>query len=378
MGKPEDKLPLWRGSTMNPSTLVARARSVIEPYLIAGELVGVCVLVRLLLDDFFLNKFFSTVFFYPAIILAAFWCGARPALLAVALSCLSIRYFFMRPPGQFLGFLSRWDPLRLMLFACSNLLIIGLVSHLQASKRKIAWMAVEADEARSRLLGEIAQRITVEKQLREEQAFLRQLIDHQELEKQTLCNDFHDGLIQNVVGSKMLLEAHFKDASDVDPIREVVHHLRKGIEDGRRVIRGIRPSVIDEPGLDGLFHELVSHFSALGFEVDVQACLTDDFSTLTDRIRTAIFRICQESLTNCWKHSGCSKAGVRISQEGDSLLIVISDDGCGMSAAATDENAGFGLRGLEARARLLGGTFAMESGSRGTRVVVRLPLTSAA
>ena len=62
MGKPEDKLPLWRGSTMNPSTLVARARSVIEPYLIAGELVGVCVLVRLLLDDCFLNKFFSSVF----------------------------------------------------------------------------------------------------------------------------------------------------------------------------------------------------------------------------------------------------------------------------------------------------------------------------
>ena len=62
---------------MNPSSLAAKARSVIEPYLIAGELVGVCVLVRLLLDDFFLNKFFSTVFFYPAIILAAFWCGAR-------------------------------------------------------------------------------------------------------------------------------------------------------------------------------------------------------------------------------------------------------------------------------------------------------------
>ena len=100
MGKTEDELPLWRGSTMNPSTLAARARSVIEPYLIAGELVGVCVLVRLLLDDFFLNKFFSTVFFYPAIILAAFWCGTRPALLAVALSCLSIRYFFMRPPNE--------------------------------------------------------------------------------------------------------------------------------------------------------------------------------------------------------------------------------------------------------------------------------------
>ena len=46
---------------------------------------GVCVLVRWLLDDFFLHKFFSAVFFYPTIILAAYWCGSRPALLAIGL-----------------------------------------------------------------------------------------------------------------------------------------------------------------------------------------------------------------------------------------------------------------------------------------------------
>ena len=78
----------------------AKARSILEPDLISGEMVGVCVLVRWLLDDFFLHKFFSAVFLYPAIILAAYWCGARPALLAIGLSCQSIRYFFMRPPGQ--------------------------------------------------------------------------------------------------------------------------------------------------------------------------------------------------------------------------------------------------------------------------------------
>jgi two-component system sensor histidine kinase NreB len=66
---------------------------------------------------------------------------------------------------------------------------------------------------------------------------------------------------------------------------------------------------------------------------------------------------------------------VRISQKGDFLLIVVSDEGCGISAVATGEHAGFGVRGMEARARLLGGSFAIESGSSGTRVVARLPLT---
>ncbi len=46
---------------------------------------GVCVRVRWLLDDFFLHKFFSAVFFYHAIILAAYWCNVRPALLAIGL-----------------------------------------------------------------------------------------------------------------------------------------------------------------------------------------------------------------------------------------------------------------------------------------------------
>ena len=53
----------------------AKARSILEPDLISGEMVGVCVLVRWLLDDFFLHKFFSAVFLYPAILLAAYWCG---------------------------------------------------------------------------------------------------------------------------------------------------------------------------------------------------------------------------------------------------------------------------------------------------------------
>jgi len=363
---------------MSPNAVLAKFRSTIEPYLLAAELVGACVLVRLLLDDYFLRKFFSTVFFYPAIILTAYWCGAVPALMAVVLSCLSIRYFFMRPPGQFLGIISPWDPLRLMLFAGSNLLVIGLISQLQASKKRIARMVREAEASQARLQQEVAERTAAEKRLRDEQAFLLRLIDHQESEKQSLCNDFHDGLIQNVVGSKMLLEARFAELPDRDPIREVIHHLGKGIEDGRRVIRGIRPSVLDEPGLEGMLHELVEHFSALGFAVDAQCCPEGGFSALSDGIRTAIFRICQESLTNSFKHSGCQEATVRIWWEDDFLAIDISDEGQWVNGDASGRQNGFGLKGMEARTRLLGGTFALDHRQPGTQIRVRLPLPAGA
>jgi outer membrane protein assembly factor BamC len=62
-----------------------------------------------------------------------------------------------------------------------------------------------------------------------EAEFLRRLIDQQEAEKQTLCNDFHDGLIQHVVGSKMLLEARLHGSPEDESMHEIIQHLSKGI-----------------------------------------------------------------------------------------------------------------------------------------------------
>ena len=78
-----------------------------------------------------------------------------------------------------------------------------------------------------------------------EQELLRKLIEVQEKEKQFLCHEFHDGLIQYAFGSAMLLEScqsnpHATDnASKIDT---AIANLRRGVEDGRRVIRGIRPA----------------------------------------------------------------------------------------------------------------------------------------
>jgi len=240
-------------------------------------------------------------------------------------------------------------------------LIAYLFSQLQASKNRISVMASEAIQSRD--------------QLCREQEFMRRLIDQQEAEKQTLCNDFHDGLIQHVVGSKMLLEARLHGAPEDESMHDIIQHLSKGIADGRRVIRGIRPSVLDEPGISGPLHELVEHFSTVGFHVDIDCQPDGNAPDVPDPIRTAIFRICQEALTNSWKHSGCTKATVRIEKHGDSLHVEIDDDGCGMGVYPQVATNGFGLKGMEARARLLGGSLDVVSQGKGTRIRVRLPLS---
>ena len=351
---------------MRPNTLLTKARPHIRRYLTAAAFVGVSLFARLLLDDYFQHRFFVHLF-YPAVLLTAYCCGLGPSMFAVVLSAIAIRYFFIRPTGQFFGLMGTWEPFRLSIFMAWSSLIASIICQIQTSKKLASKMAWDAIRSRDQLRRD-------QELLRREQEFLRHLIDHQESEKQMLCNDFHDGIIQNVVGSKMLLEAHLHESPDNSWIYEVIQHLSKGIDDGRRVIRGIRPSVLDEHDLAGLIHELVEHFSAVGFEVNV-ACSRDcDGSDLSDAIKTAIFRICQEALTNSWKHSGCKKASISIEKMPDCITFEIADEGRGNVIPSRGSRKGFGLEGMDARARMLGGSIDIVGNGKGTRVRVRLPL----
>ena len=356
-----EESPRQRTDFVRLNTLLTKARPHIARYALAAAFVGVSLAARMLLHDFFQYRFYVH-FFYPAVLLAAYRCGLGPSLFAVVLSAIAIRYFFIRPTGQFFALGATWEPLRLSFFVIWSSLLAYIVSQLQASKNCISEMALELLQSRDQLL--------------REQELLRRLVDQQESEKQTVCNDFHDGPIQHMVGSKMLLETQLDDLPADHLIHEVVHHLSKGITDARRVIRGVRPSVLDEPGLAGPVDELVKHFSTVGFEVDVECSPDCDAYELPDAIKTGLFRICQEALTNCWKHSGCTKATVRIEKQGDYLLAEIDDDGCGIDACWYAATKGFGLKGMDARARLLGGTLDVAGKDKGTRVRARLPLAA--
>lgn len=83
------------------------------------------------------------------------------------------------------------------------------------------------------------------------ESLLRRLIDVQEREKQQLCHEFHDGLMQCAIAARMVLEAwrHGHPGTDAAAIDEAIGCLGDGIADGRRAIRGIRPAVLDDLGL---------------------------------------------------------------------------------------------------------------------------------
>ena len=97
--------------------------------------------------------------------------------------------------------------------------------------------------------------------------------------------------------------------------------------------------------------------------------------TLTDQHRTCVYRVVQESLTNCVRHARASRVTIAVQPVDARLSLRVTDNGIGLDPAAPRE--GFGLRGIEERVRELGGTATMKSAAgQGSTLTVLLPLES--
>jgi len=100
---------------------------------------------------------------------------------------------------------------------------------------------------------------------------------------------------------------------------------------------------------------------------------------LPSALETALYRIVQEALTNVVRHAGASQVSVLLESRGETLVVIVEDDGCGFDADrlmhSSPSEHWLGLHGMRERAELLGGTLTIESSpGAGTAVFVEVPL----
>ena len=107
-------------------------------------------------------------------------------------------------------------------------------------------------------------------------------------------------------------------------------------------------------------------------------CEVGELPPLTTELETALFRICQETLSNVARHAQATQVLVELRAEAGQLCIDVEDDGAGFDPAAVATREGrphWGLLGIQERANLLGGSVRFDSTpGAGTRVEVRIPL----
>jgi PAS domain S-box-containing protein len=232
-----------------------------------------------------------------------------------------------------------------------------------------------AEEERDRLYAELAER---EHRL---EGLVGRLLLAQEEERRRVAYEIHDGLAQVAAAAQQHLEA-FTAYCRPRSLR-ARHELQQALElscrtvrEGRRVIAGLRPTVLDDFGLAQALRLEVEALNTDGWSVSYREAIGPE--RLPAMIETALFRVGQEALRNVRKHAGQTRVDVSLTRHGESVRLAIQDWGRGFRPAAVVANGPserVGLAGMQERIALLRGRCLVTSRpGAGTRVRVDVPL----
>jgi signal transduction histidine kinase len=242
------------------------------------------------------------------------------------------------------------------------LLAIPAVIRLRVLERRSEQQKAQAHEA--------------EHQMRE---LSQQLVAAQEEERRKLSRELHDHVGQTLTALRMELGRIDRLQGSADPrLGSAVGECRQLVDDMVHTVRdlalGLRPSMLDDFGLQPALEWLARDFTRRS-NVPVELTVTGALDSLSDQHRTCIYRVVQESLTNCVRHARARRISVAVRAHPDALEVSVSDDGVGLDP--NRRRAGFGLRGIEERVRELGGHVSLRSASgQGATLAIWLPLTT--
>lgn len=211
-----------------------------------------------------------------------------------------------------------------------------------------------------------------------------QIIRAQEEERKRIARELHDETAQSLTSIAVSLEtleqqfaAEGNDGPLLGRLRYTKEVAQSTLDETRRLMYDLRPSVLDDLGLVPALRWFVSHrVQSVGLKADFQA--TGLEQRLPEELETALFRILQEAITNVVKHAKASSLQISLTQEADRIVALVSDDGRGFHpvhvAGKPERDRGLGLFGMQERAALVGGTVELESApGRGTLVRVTVP-----
>ena len=209
----------------------------------------------------------------------------------------------------------------------------------------------------------------------------RELVRTQEEERAWLSRELHDGTSQILVSGKLLTESALERLPAQDALRSVLQRALDRINDALNSVRGIshrlRPAELDTLGLTTALRQLGEEMcSAAGMAFTLNAA--DDPAGLPDEIRTTLFRVSQEALTNVIKHAGAARVVMSLASDSAGLHLTIEDDGRGFDnqAVAQHPRQGIGLRNMRERLVAVGGSLRVLSQPQrqaGTAIQALLP-----
>ncbi|MEX5218733.1 MAG: PAS domain S-box protein [Nitrospira sp.] len=193
---------------------------------------------------------------------------------------------------------------------------------------------------------------------------------HDELGVGLTCLKIDLSRLGNLVGEK--LGSREQPAAD-ERIRSMKEQVDATIASVQRIVAELRPGVLDDLGLVAAIEWQCRDFQRRTGIV-CRCSFSHEELKLEPEQATAVFRICQEALTNVVRHAGATSVLVELEEQEEAIRLVVADNGRGITEDRLSHPRSFGLQGMRERAGLLGGDLTIQAGSDGgTTIVLRLP-----
>jgi signal transduction histidine kinase len=214
---------------------------------------------------------------------------------------------------------------------------------------------------------------------RERRELEKRILDISEREQARIGQDLHDGLCQHLVSTAFSANSLHQQLAgrapmEADKAAEISELLDESITQARLLARGLYPVRLEEEGLATALQELAENVQSR-FNVRCALFSTGQGQAPDQSVAIHLYRLAQEAINNAIKHGRPRTVRLDLRQEGTTCELSVTDDGQGISRGERRSD-GMGLRIMEYRARMIGGTFEVQPGPEGGTIVRCVAKTS--
>jgi len=200
-----------------------------------------------------------------------------------------------------------------------------------------------------------------------------------EMERKRIACDLHDSIGQYLTALKYnaenILNQLIKrqaDSSVLESLKKGIRLIQRTIEETRRIIMYLRPTILDDLGILAAISWFCGEFRNIYPNIQVKEEILLDEHNIPDALKIVIFRITQEAMNNAVKYSDTNRIKVRLRRAQDTIELSIIDNGKGFDTQ--NMRKGFGLISMRERAEGVGGVLSIQSfEGEGTIIQARWP-----
>jgi PAS domain S-box-containing protein len=223
----------------------------------------------------------------------------------------------------------------------------------------------------------------VERRTSELRRLSTRLMKLQDEERRRIARDIHDGLGQELIAAKMILDGMIHNKSTPpgkSNLTEATHLIDRTIQQVRSISHLLHPPLLDEVGLLSALRWYLDGLTARsGIKTNLEVQPTD-LPRLPGELETTVFRIIQEALSNVFRHAKAQSVWVTVLLDNDELTVTVRDDGIGIEEKTVElrpGSFGVGIGGMRQRAQDFGGELKIRNANPGAAVEIIIPTTYA-